>query len=429
MNSHRMRLITFFLLISFFVVCLTSHGKASASTARAGRRRSKEQEKQKPAGTSSTSKQRRGGKSEDLPINFYERLGLKKSASDKEIKKAYRKLAYHPDKNPNNKEESEKKFKQITEAYEVLTDKKKRQQYDLYGEAGLGNGAGMDPGAGAGPEQHFYQSGPGMGGFTFHSNDFEQFFQGGHGGGGFGGGGFGGGGGLGDFFNDIMGMFSDPQRQQTQRHRGGRPSSFSFGSSPFGFDGYSYGDQQQQQQQQQPRQSRRQSSKGRSSQQATASADTITVRLDCTLEDLYRGKKKNLKVKDSVLPDGSLDEIPIEKIFTVDIQPGYKKQTRIKFPPTSDFPKQVIFEIAELQHPTFERIGNDLKWKCVLKQRQVNKGVTIKVPLIDGNVLMIESKDYNVKQGTKVPFKGYGMPIPNGNGKRGNLIVQFDIAG
>lgn len=74
--------------------------------------------------------------------DYYRVLGITKAATDEEIKKAYRKMAlrYHPDK--NKAAGSEEKFKEVAEAYEVLSDKKKRDIYDKYGEDGLKGGRG-----------------------------------------------------------------------------------------------------------------------------------------------------------------------------------------------------------------------------------------------------------------------------------------------
>ncbi|KAM8792102.1 dnaJ homolog subfamily B member 3-like [Rhynchonycteris naso] len=77
-------------------------------------------------------------------VDYYEVLGVPRQASSDAIKKAYRKLAlkWHPDKNPEDKEEAERRFKQVAQAYEVLSDAKKRDVYDRYGQAGVEDGCG-----------------------------------------------------------------------------------------------------------------------------------------------------------------------------------------------------------------------------------------------------------------------------------------------
>jgi molecular chaperone DnaJ len=105
--------------------------------------------------------------------DYYKTLNVSKDANQEEIKRAYRKLAlkYHPDANPNNKEEAEKKFKEIGEAYAVLSDPEKRARYDQFGSADTANnGAGFD-------FRNFY--GEGMDDFGSFSDIFESFFGGG----------------------------------------------------------------------------------------------------------------------------------------------------------------------------------------------------------------------------------------------------------
>ncbi|XP_041039825.1 dnaJ homolog subfamily B member 6b isoform X1 [Carcharodon carcharias] len=104
-------------------------------------------------------------------VDYYQVLGVHKNASPDEIKKSYRKLAlkWHPDKNPDNKEEAESKFKQLSEAYEVLSDSSKRNIYDRYGKEGLTNAGGGG------------QYGEGFDfGFTFRNPEdvFREFFGG-----------------------------------------------------------------------------------------------------------------------------------------------------------------------------------------------------------------------------------------------------------
>ncbi|XP_035285385.1 dnaJ homolog subfamily B member 6a isoform X2 [Anguilla anguilla] len=104
-------------------------------------------------------------------VEYYHILGVQRNASQEDIKKAYRKLAlkWHPDKNPENKEEAERKFKELSEAYEVLSDAQKRDVYDRYGKEGLSEGGG-----GGHYDGHF------GGVFTFRNPEdvFREFFGG-----------------------------------------------------------------------------------------------------------------------------------------------------------------------------------------------------------------------------------------------------------
>lgn len=129
--------------------------------------------------------------------DFYSVLGVSRTASADEIKKAYRKLAMklHPDKNPGDKK-AEEQFKEITEAYEVLSDDKKREMYDQFGFAGAGAGFA---GAGAGGPGGF--GGGFQGGFGNGGADFNDIF--------------------GDMFGDVFGSRTGGGFRQSRRtHRG-----------------------------------------------------------------------------------------------------------------------------------------------------------------------------------------------------------------
>ncbi|XP_061341551.1 uncharacterized protein LOC133287880 isoform X4 [Gastrolobium bilobum] len=109
-----------------------------------------------------------------MGMDYYEILEVDKNATDEELKKAYRKLAmkWHPDKNPNNNKDAETKFKQISEAYEVLSDPQKRAIYDRYGEGGLKGGMSSPDAGGA----SFFRTGDGPTVFRFNPRNANTIF-------------------------------------------------------------------------------------------------------------------------------------------------------------------------------------------------------------------------------------------------------------
>jgi DnaJ family protein B protein 4 len=113
-----------------------------------------------------------------MGVDYYNILKVSRNASEEDLKKAYKRLAmkWHPDKNPASKREAEAKFKQISEAYDVLSDPQKRQIYDVYGEEGLQAAEFASPNSAGGPS-----------GFRWNPRDaediFAEFFGGDDGGG------------------------------------------------------------------------------------------------------------------------------------------------------------------------------------------------------------------------------------------------------
>lgn len=313
--------------------------------------------------------------------DYYQILGVTKGTSDEnELKKAYRKLAmkWHPDKNPDNKEAAEKKFKEISEAYEVLSDPQKREVYDKYGEEGLKEGFG---GMGS----------SGQGGFHPRAADdlFNEIFGNmfGGGGGGFGSGSFTrGGSGYEEMFGGSMPF-------------GGMPSS--------GFGGMNGGP---------PR--RRKDS-------------PCEIKLACTLEELYSGTTKKLKMTRQRL---GTDNRPYkeEELLTVDVKPGWKKGTKVTFQNRGDekpntIPADVVFVLDEKPHALFVRDGNDLVHTVRLSLKEALCGSTISIKTLDGRPLNIALQDEVISPDTQKVVPNEGMPITKAPGKRGNLRLKFKI--
>ncbi|KAI8469015.1 MAG: DnaJ domain-containing protein [Monoraphidium minutum] len=303
--------------------------------------------------------------------DYYEILGVARGAEESELKKAYRKLAmkWHPDKNPDNKA-AEAKFKDVSEAYEVLSDPQKREIYDRHGEEGLKNGGGFGGGGGGGgahfgrsPEELFAEIFGGMGG------------MGGMGGFGGGGGPYGMGG--------MGGMGGDP---------------FGFGGGMGGMGGRAAG----------PRKDA-----------------PIEVKLGCTLEELYSGCTKKMKINRQTGAGRA------EEILEINVRPGWKKGTKITFPEKGDeHPGRVaadmIFVIDEKPHPNFRRDGNDLVLTAHISLADALCGSDLKVTTLDDRKLEVPLNTVITPGSAKI-LRGEGMPISKTGGK-GDLRIKFEIA-
>ncbi|KAG0197287.1 hypothetical protein BGX28_009227 [Mortierella sp. GBA30] len=361
-----------------------------------------------------------------MGADYYAILGVLKDADENQIKKAYRKLAlkYHPDKNAAP--EAQKKFHDISEAYEVLSDKNKRAIFDQYGEEGLKGGAGAGAGAGGpggfpgggfggfpgggggGRTFSFTTAGPGgMGGGGFHPSDaediFRQFFASFGGAGGAGGGA---GGGMDDDDDDMRG-FGGGGMKSGMGGMGGIPGMGGMG----GMGG-------------------RARTHPHHPQTAPEKPPALERPLAVSLEDLQKGVIKRLKVTRKVSGNTSRSS---DKILTIDVKPGWKAGTKIRFPREGDeYPngaiQDIVFTLEEKPHPVFTRRGDDLIMNLELTLLEALTGFSKTIKTLDGKTLPVSASASRVTQpGQEERFPGEGMPISKKPGQKGDLIVKFDV--
>nr|CAB3463785.1 unnamed protein product [Digitaria exilis] len=303
-----------------------------------------------------------------MGVDYYKVLGVGRGATDEELKKAYRVLImkYHPDKNPSS--EAEPLFKQVSEAYDVLSDPQKRAIYDQYGEDGLK--AGVPP-----PTAH----GAGAGPFHFQTRSPEEIFS-----------------------ELFRGKFPGAGPRSPG---GGVPHGFPrFGGAAGPGEASSAGLQRK--------------------------APPIERQLPCSLEDLYKGATKKMKISRDVL-DAAGKPTSVEEILTIDIKPGWKKGTKITFPEKGNetrniVPADLVFIIEERAHPKFKRDGNDLVYTHKISLVEALTGFTVQVTTLDGRSLTIPVKSV-VSPTYEEVVQGEGMPITREPSKKGNLRIKFQI--
>lgn len=295
--------------------------------------------------------------------DYYQTLGVSKDATDKELKRAYRKLAqkYHPDRNPDNKT-AEEKFKEINEAYEVLSDAEKRGKYDQFGSqwqqfersGGRPQDFNWDPWASAGGG-----SGSGQ---RISQEDLERMF-----------GGAGGSGGFSDFFSTLFGG-----------GMGGARNS-GFGGQPTGFN----------------------------QQRSQNSEHSIQV----TLEEAFNGTSRQLQWE-----DGRVITAKIPR----GVKSGSRIRLSGQGQPVRGGKAGDLYLVVEvLPHQVYERDGDNLRIIVPVDLYTAILGGKVEVTTLDRSVnLTIPAGTANGKQ---FRLRGLGMPNLRKPDERGDLLASIDI--
>lgn len=314
--------------------------------------------------------------------DYYKILGVTKGATEADLKKAYRKLAikWHPDKHadPEAKKKAEALFKDIAEAYDVLSDKEKRQIYDQFGEEGLKGGGAPGAGPAAGPG--------GRANFVYREVDPSELFS--------------------RFFGSDRMFF-------------GGDDDFPFGGMSMGGSGF-------------PFRMHRSAGAGFTGAggRGQSKPKTYEVQLPLSLEELYTGCKKKLKVTRTRFRGGQV--VKEDNVLSIDVKPGWKEGTRITFAGEGDqdgpnaVPGDVVFVVKTKPHARFVRDGNHLIHKVPIPLVKALCGFTVPIESLDGRQLKVKVDTIISPKSRKV-VPSEGMPISKRPGEKGDLILEFDI--
>ncbi|KAG7288858.1 hypothetical protein NEMBOFW57_005217 [Staphylotrichum longicolle] len=345
---------------------------------------------------------------------LYEQLNVSPTANQEEIKKAYRKAAlkWHPDKNKDNPDAAEK-FKECSQAYEILSDPEKRKLYDQYGleyilrggvppPEGAAGGNPFASTAGGMPEgfaQFFTNAGgaggPGVGGqrYTHHfsfsdpENLFRNTFRDS-------------GGGMGGLGADFLEEMLSGARSSTSSASGaGRRTRGSFGESM------------------------------RSARAPTPEVTTVERPLPLSLEDLFTGVTKKMKIKRKMFDDTG-KRTTTDTVLEVPIKPGLKKGSKIRFKGVGDQEEggqqDLVFIVEEKPHPLFTRDGDDIVHTVDLDLKEALTGWKRTITTIDGKNLNIDRAG-PTQPGSSDSYPGLGMPISKKPGQRGAFVVKYNV--
>jgi curved DNA-binding protein len=296
--------------------------------------------------------------------DYYKSLGVEKGATADEIKKSYRKLAlkYHPDRNKDK--DAEAKFKEISEAYAVLSDDAKRKQYDAFGD------------------QRFHQQ------YTsediFRGTDFSSIFTDFEGGGA----------GFESIFSRIFGggaggNFSGGFQRTRGRGQGG---GFGGAGAATGYGGHE------------------------------PAGQDVEFKLTIGFNEAFTGSERQVSFR---LSDGTTRDLKVK--IPAGVKNGGRLRINGKGAPSpyGGAPGDLLVLIDVAEHPRFKREGNDIEAPLQLKVSEALLGTTKDIETLDGTKKI--KVPAGVKPGTKVRLKGLGFPTP-GKGARGNFYAVVEFA-
>lgn len=329
--------------------------------------------------------------------DYYRILGVPKNASDDEIKSAFRKLAlkYHPDRNPGNKE-AENKFKEINQAYEILSNPEKRRIYDAYGEDALKGQAG--PG--------------GFGGFSQQA-DFGDIF--------------------GDVFENFFGQAMGSRRSSSRR----RGSDLKYKTEISLEDAFNAAKVE-------INYERRTVCKNCSGSGAD-SKSSVKKCPSCGGRGRIQFSQGFFSFSQTCTRCGGSGEIisspckvcygsgtvKEKKSLNVKIPPGVEDGSVLRVAGAGDAGEKgspngdLYIEISVRHHPHFERDRQDLIYELSLDMASAALGCEVEVPVIDGGRIKIKVPE-GVQYGKILRVPGKGMPYANSR-KRGDLLVRVKV--
>ena len=299
--------------------------------------------------------------------NYYDILGVSRNIDQEALKKAYYKVCkkWHPDKNKDNQKFAEEKFKEIAEAYDVLSDQEKKRIYDRHGEEGLKSGISGNSSRRSG-------------------NGYKDKFN------------------FGDYFgyDNFHSQFDDEEydnpyfKYYNTKNRNAGPNVFFTHNA------------------------------GRQ-QPSNRKSKPITKELYVDLRDLFHGIDKHIKITRNTYqgPKEEMIEISVKKGWKDVTKIMFSnKGDEIQ----GMIPSDIIFVIREKKHPKFIRNENDLVYDVSISLEEALCGTKIDVMTLDDRHLRINVRDIVHPQYVKV-IEGHGMPITDSLPKRGNLNIKFQV--